>query len=240
MAPKVNLWRENLPKVGSGRARPQRIRPHWWAVLAVSLSLLALVAAATSEHTTGHGTRGRHVAASRNRKATEIPPTPRPLRLDHHRHHVNHPSREQRNADDLCPDRETGHYRATARRHHHVNHDHHCTPDDDTTTTSTTASTIGSAPAPQTRSGDLQQPYVASATYPFTGAGAMRISANWSPNDSLSLLVSCPNGSQTAVGTSSAAVVIADADGPCDLTLKIMLVQYDVVSYTLTIASAGG
>ena len=68
----------------------------------------------------------------------------------------------------------------------------------------------------------------------------MRISASWSPTDSLSLSVSCPDGSQTAEGTTSVAVVIPDADGPCDLTLKIMLVQYDAISYTLTIAPAGG
>ncbi len=68
----------------------------------------------------------------------------------------------------------------------------------------------------------------------------MRISASWSPTDSLSLSVSCPDGSQTSEGTSSVAVVIPDADGPCDLTLKETLVQYDAVSYTLTIAPAGG
>ena len=115
--------------------------------------------------------------------------------------------------------------------------EHHERPD------ATTTSTIGSAPAqpaPLTRSGDLQQPYDATANEAFTGAGAMRISASWSPTDSLSLSVSCPDGSQTAEGTSSVAVVILDADGPCDLTLKIMLVQYDAISYTLTIAPAGG
>jgi len=68
----------------------------------------------------------------------------------------------------------------------------------------------------------------------------MQISASWSPIETLSLSVSCPNGSQTAEGTSSVAVVIPDADGPCDLTLSEVLVQDDVVSYTLTIASASG
>jgi len=88
--------------------------------------------------------------------------------------------------------------------------------------------------------GDLEQPFDASATYAFTGAGAMRVSVSWPSTITLSLSVSCPDGAQSAEGASYVAVVIPDADGPCDLTLKETLVQYDVVSYTLTIAPAGG
>jgi hypothetical protein len=52
--------------------------------------------------------------------------------------------------------------------------------------------------------------------------------------------VSCPDGSEAAEGASSVAVVLPDADGDCELTLKETLVQYAGVSYTLTIAPAGG
>jgi len=52
--------------------------------------------------------------------------------------------------------------------------------------------------------------------------------------------VSCPDGYQTAEGTSSIAVVLPDADGACELTVKEMLVQYAAISYTLTIGPAGG
>jgi hypothetical protein len=95
-------------------------------------------------------------------------------------------------------------------------------------------------PAPQTFTGYLQQPDDASASFPFTGAGAMRVSVTWFPTTTLSLDVSCPDGSATSEGASSVAVVLPDADGDCELTLKETLVQYDAVSYTLTIAPAGG
>jgi hypothetical protein len=68
----------------------------------------------------------------------------------------------------------------------------------------------------------------------------MRVSVSWSPTTTLSLYVSCPDGSQTGEGTSSVSVVLPDADGACELTLKLILVQYNAVSYTLTIAPAGG
>jgi hypothetical protein len=88
--------------------------------------------------------------------------------------------------------------------------------------------------------GYLQQPDDASAHIAFTGEGAMRVSVSWPSTVTLSLSVSCPAGTQTAEGASQVAVVLADADGACDLTLKETLVQYDAVSYTLTIAPAGG
>jgi hypothetical protein len=68
----------------------------------------------------------------------------------------------------------------------------------------------------------------------------MRVSASWPTTTTLSLSVSCPTGTQTAVGASSVSVVIQDADGYCELTLKETLVQYNTVSYTVTVASAGG
>ncbi len=236
-----------LPKTGSGRARPQRIRPHWWAVLAVSLSLLALVAAATSDHPNDHGNRGRHVAAERNRSTTGVHPTApstststataAPTRpASDVTHTGSTPTAQQGAAGDNVRVLTTPSTMPTTAA---------TTSTTTTTTTTTTTPAPGSGsapaqPAPQARSGDLQQPFDSSATYAFTGAGSMRISVSWSPSDSLSLSVSCPNGAQTAEGTSSVAVVILDADGPCDLTLKEMLVQYDAVSYTLTIAPAGG
>ncbi len=224
------------------------MRPHWWAVLAVSLSLLALVAAATSEHS-GHG-KGRDTAASRNRKATGIPTTAPSTTTSTATADPTLPARNMSSAataPTVSPGTSGsgGHLVTTpATTAMTAPTTTGATTSTTTSTTgSTTTSTTGSAPAqpaPQTRSGNLQQPYDATANEAFTGAGAMRISASWSPTDSMSLSVSCPDGSQTAEGTTSAAVVILDADGPCNLTLKILLVQYDAISYTLTIAPAGG
>jgi hypothetical protein len=117
-----------------------------------------------------------------------------------------------------------------------------------TTTTTTTAppakgEAIGAAPAQtalQIWTGYLQQPTDATAKYTFSGAGATQVSVSWSPSTPLSLSVSCPSGTQTAQGSSNAAIVIADADGYCEVTLQLLLVQYAAVSYTLTIAPASG
>ncbi len=230
-----------LPKTGSGRARPQRIRPHWWAVLAVSLSLLALVAAATSDHPAWHGNRGRDVTASKGPKAKLVPPTVPSTSTSTETTSPTQSVRAltQSGAAATVTRGATGEgVRPVTTPSTTLS-----TVPTTSTTAPTTPATTGpapTAPAPQTRSGYLQQPNIASATYPFTGAGAMRVSVSWSPVDSLSLSVSCSGGTQSAEGTSSVAVVILDADGPCDLTLKELLVQFDAVSYTLTIAPASG
>jgi hypothetical protein len=68
----------------------------------------------------------------------------------------------------------------------------------------------------------------------------MRVSASWSPAVALSLSVTCPSGTQTTEGWSSAVVVITDATGACELTLKEIVVQYDAVAYSLSIGAADG
>jgi hypothetical protein len=96
-------------------------------------------------------------------------------------------------------------------------------------------------PAPTVEeNGALQQPDASSASYPFTGAGTMQISVSSPSTTTLSLSVSCPQGGQSAEGSSAIAVVVPDADGPCDVTLKETLVQYDAVPYTITIGPDGG
>ena len=231
-----------LPKTGSGRARPQRIRPHWWAVLAVSLSLLALVAAATSDHPAWHGNRGRDVTASKGPKAKLVPPTVPSTSTSTE---TTSPTRSVRRADPKrrCRDRHARrHGRGGAPRHHTIDDAEHCSDDeydgaDDTRNhrsgarRACSADPVGVSPTAEHRVGHLPL---------HRHAGAMRVSVSWSPVDSLSLSVSCSGGTQSAEGTSSVAVVILDADGPCDLTLKELLVQLDTVSYTLTIAPASG
>jgi hypothetical protein len=227
-----------LPKVASGRAHPQRIRPHWWAVLAVSLSLLALVAAAASNHSNGHKNRGLD-AASSDQRATGVPPTAPSTSTSTT---ANAPTQPVSNVTPTtsAPVAKP----ATTSYGGNVITTPSTTPftAPTTSTTNTTTPTTVAAPvrpAPQVETGGLEQPD-STAKYSFTGVGSMQVSASWSPTDSLSLSVSCPDGSLTSEGTSSVAVVIPDANGPCNITLKETLVQYDVISYTLTIASAGG
>jgi hypothetical protein len=88
--------------------------------------------------------------------------------------------------------------------------------------------------------GDLQQPDDASASYPFTGVGSMRVSASSTSTVPLLLTVTCPEGTVDQAGSSLVAVVIPNADGPCDVVLKETVVQYVAVPYTLTIGPEGG
>jgi putative aminopeptidase FrvX len=94
--------------------------------------------------------------------------------------------------------------------------------------------------ATDTQTGALQQPDAASASYAFAGDGSMVVSATWEPDATLSLSVTCPAGTQTQEGTSSISIEIADANGPCDVRLKEMIVQYAAVSYTVTVAPEDG
>ena len=117
-----------------------------------------------------------------------------------------------------------------------------------TTTTTTTTSPAGGSSvaaaihpaAPIVIPGDLQQPDDASATYTFTGAGSMQVSASSTSSVPLLLTVTCPAGSVDEAGSSLVSVVIPDAAGPCDVVLKETVVQYVAVPFTLTIGPEGG
>ena len=117
-----------------------------------------------------------------------------------------------------------------------------------TTTTTTTTSPAGGSSvaaaihpaAPIVIPGDLQQPDDASATYTFTGAGSMQVSASSTLSVPLLLTVTCPAGSVDEAGSSLVSVVIPNATGPCDVVLKETVVQYVAVPFTLTIGPEGG
>ncbi len=228
----------DLTRTGHRRARPQRIRPHWWVVLAVSLSLLALVAAASSNHPGSHENRRPDAAASRSLHAPRFSPTPASTII------TTTPPTQPVSALT-----QTTTTQKVAPVPHGGSIDVATTPATPPTTTTTTTAppakgaAIGTAPAqtaPQIWTGDLQQPTDATAKYTFSGAGATQVSVTWSPSTLLSLSVSCPSGPQTIQGSSSAAIVIPDADGYCEVTLQLLLVQYAAVSYTLTIVPASG
>jgi hypothetical protein len=120
-----------------------------------------------------------------------------------------------------------------------------------TTTTGTVAaspargSNVAAAPVQpvvptESYPGDLQQPDDATASYPFSGQGSMEVTASWTSSSILSLTVTCPAGTQTREGPSPVTVVLPNADGACEATLKETIVQYDEVPYTLTIGPAEG
>jgi hypothetical protein len=215
------------------------MRPHWWAVLAVSLSLFALVAATSANHPAGDGRAAQPAPANRQEKGSAaLPPTTTTST-------TVPPAAPVSTVTPTTAAPATTPTYAAPRTVQVVARQ----PSTNTTTTTTTVpaaagSNLAAAtaqPVPTTEmNGALQQPDASSASYPFTGSGAMQISATSPSTTPLSLSVACPEGAQTAEGSSPVAVVIVQADGPCEVTLKEILVQYDVVPYVLTIGPYGG
>ena len=222
-----------------------RIRPHWWAVLAVSVSLLALVAA-----TSGHPNTGGRAAApdeSANppqSRSTAPPPTTATTTTEPGRgpSTVTPPT-----SPSPSPTTSSTEGARVVVRQSSTSTTATTAATTATTTTTTAAPADGSSVAaavqtvaPMVMSGDLQQPDDASATYPFTGAGSMQVSASSTSSTPLLLTVTCPEGTLDQAGTSFVSVVIPNADGPCDLVLKETVVQYVAVPYTVTIGPEGG
>jgi hypothetical protein len=224
------------PESGTGAPPARRIRPHWWAVLAVSVSLLALVAA-----TAGHPkTPGNRAAAPR-----------RPAHHDQARSTAPAPATTTTTLPGPGPSTVTPPTSSslppatTSTKGARVVVVQSSTAT--TTTTTTTSPAGGSSVAAAVQSaapivipGDLQQPDDASATYPFTGAGPMQVSASSTSSVPLLLTVTCPAGTVDEAGSSFVSVVIPNATGPCDAVLKETVVQYVAVPFTLTIGPAGG
>jgi hypothetical protein len=240
---------EDDSKSGVVRGPPRaRIRPPWWAVLALSVSLLALVAAATSGHS--NPTRGRaaapdHATNPHESGSTALPPTTttttEPAAGPST---VTPPTLPPSSPATTSP---TEGVRVVARQTSDTTTTTTTAPTTATTATATTAAAGVSSLAaavqpvtPITMSGALQQPDDASASYPFTGVGSMEVSASSTSSAPLLLTVTCPAGTVDGAGSSFISVVIPDADGPCELVLKETEVQYDAVPYTVTIGPEGG
>ena len=240
----------DVTKSGPGVSGPARIRPHWWAVLAVALSLLALVAAVASQHPgpLGHRRDAATTPAGHRRKTvtqpTSPPTTTTTLAIAPR---LGTPTTSATGGSPIGPGDNAG---TAARRLVTAAATTPATTTTTTTTpstlaTTTTTSTGSDAAAPvqpsaptQTWTGALQQPDDPAAGQPFTGAGPRQVSASWAPAVTVSLTVTCPSGAQTKEGSSNIVMVITDATGACDFTLKEMVVQYDAVTYSLSIGPA--
>jgi hypothetical protein len=235
---------EDDSKRGVVRGPPTaRIRPPWWAVLAVSVSLLALVAAATSGHSNPTGGRAAapdHAANPHQSGSTALPPTTTTTTEPAAGPSTVTPPNLPPSSPATTSPTEAA--RVVARH----------TSDTTTTTTAAPTTTTTAAAgvsslaaavqpvAPITMSGALQQPDDASASYPFTGVGSTEVSASSTSSAPLLLTVTCPSGALDEAGSSFVSVVIPDADGPCELVLKETEVQYVAVPYTVTIGPEGG
>jgi cytoskeletal protein RodZ len=219
-------------KSGALRGQPtKRIRPHWWAVLALSVSLLALVAATSSRPKTSSGTAATP-SPTAHRQSAPTTSTPRTTTT------TTQPARAAITVTPptTTPQPDSG---STVGAHVVVQQS---TLAPTTTTTTTAAATAGSSVAaagqtvaPLEFPGDLQQPDDATNSFPFPGSGAMKVSVSSKSTVPLLLTVSCPEGIATQAGSSLVSVIIPDADGPCDVVLKETVVQYVAVPYTITV-----
>jgi hypothetical protein len=107
------------------------------------------------------------------------------------------------------------------------------------TTTTTTAA--GSSPNDLTQTqGILNPPQQRSNGFAFTGNGQTTISVLWSGSTYLTLVVSCPSGSQSAGGTSAMTVTLPTASGSCLATVSEPASESTALTYTITIDPAGG
>jgi hypothetical protein len=230
---------------GPAGARPVRIRPHWWAVLAVSLSLLALVAAAASNHPS-NSPHGR--ASLRSHPATSQPTLPAPTTSTPASAPASPTSTTSVASTTSTPSPPRVVTTAGTRVGAGVANEPSSAP----TATSTTsvppagpglaaATTQTTQPADKfARTGTLQQPDIPFASYTFYGVGSMTVSATWTFATPLSLTVTCPGGAQTRVETSPISVMIPNAGGDCSTVLKETLVQYDAVDFTLKVGPTDG
>jgi hypothetical protein len=108
-------------------------------------------------------------------------------------------------------------------------------------TTTTTTTDAASSPNDRTQTqGILNPPLQRSNGFAFTGRGPTVISVSWSGSTYLTLVASCPSGSQNVGGTSVMAVTLPNASGSCLATVSEPASESTALTYTITIGPAGG
>ena len=117
-----------------------------------------------------------------------------------------------------------------------------------TPTAATTASAAGTPPAQppatgtaQTDPGYLQYPDDVSARYQYPeGPSGLTAAVTWAGSSTLSLSVTCPGGQQSRTGPSGLQVDVAAGAGECTVTLAEPQPVAGAVSYSLTIGPGAG
>jgi hypothetical protein len=95
-------------------------------------------------------------------------------------------------------------------------------------------------PADRTQAtGVIDPPGSMSHGYAFTGTGAMEVSVLWSGTTYLTMVVSCPDGSQSVGGTSAMVANLPNAVGACMATVTEPSSESVALSYTITIGPTG-
>ncbi|HEX3332802.1 MAG TPA: hypothetical protein VHS57_00565, partial [Acidimicrobiales bacterium] len=115
-----------------------------------------------------------------------------------------------------------------------------------TTAAAATAATTTTAPpasSPNDRTqtqGILNPPGQRSNGFSFTGNGPTTVSVLWSGSTYLTMVVSCPSGSQSVGGTSAMQTTLPNASGSCLATVSEPTSESTALTYTITIGPAGG
>ncbi len=226
------------------RARLACGRPNWWVILAVSLGLIALLVA------TAGGTPAPPKHGQATQAATRVPdrPLPRSVTGDH-----GGSSSVPTTTTIVAPTTTTSAAASgsgqvasslvTARSPETPGTPPAASPVATTTTLPTTTTTAGQPALPAGRTqtqGILNPPVQTSGRYGFTGTGAMQVSVVWSGDTYLTLDVHCPNGDQSAGGTSAMATSIPDASGSCVATVSEPATESTALTYTIAISPTGG
>jgi hypothetical protein len=242
---------------GLADARPLRGRPHWWAVLAVALALMALVAASATGNRvgsrSGRDAGGVHREASRTTTTTSSGPGS---------------ANASGSAAGPSPGTASGSTSGTAKSTGAGPTVSTALPpasaaggssagDAGTTLTGTGVGTtttapvttttiatsdpgVGSSPTKSsthevTEQGYLAPPDDAEVDYPFSASGSDTVSATWSSPVSLDLTVTCPDADRTLSAVSSVTIVLPDAQGSCQAVLSEPADEDATVTYSLTI-----
>jgi len=110
-----------------------------------------------------------------------------------------------------------------------------------TTTTAPLQNTTQQAAARSTQTeGYLDPPGQTSKVFAFTGSGATEVSVVWSGSTYLTMVVSCPDASQSVGGTSAMQATLPNAAGSCRATVSEPSSESATLTFTITIGPPGG
>jgi hypothetical protein len=250
--------RTDNPTGRPGTAGDYRGRPVWWAVLAVALGLMALVAAMSFAGRTGPT---RAADAGHERRATPAstavaPPTggrpaqPLPTTVSTTAPMTpplgtgtsaaapptTAPSTPRgtvrpTTGSTLGPTGGTGGSPVTTVT----------SPADSSTTSPAEMTTTTTVPAVQTFAGYLAYPDDVSATYQTGGGGTVSATATWTGTPTLSLTITCTSQHVSRNGESGISLAVTDdysAGVPCNVTLAEPPSEEGTVSYSLSVSLA--
>jgi hypothetical protein len=219
-----------------------RGRPNWWVVLAVSLALIAVLVATAG--TTPHDARGKvaglRVATTHGGAPTRVAPGHAPADTTTSTTAPAPAPGPAANGTSLLSAAAAGGGRAPTTGGPGVATTTTVAPGATTTVPPVQSTSQQPAARATQNEGYLDPPLQTSQAFVFTGSGATQVSVVWSGSTYLTMVVSCPNGSQSVGGTSAMQATLPDAAGSCRATVSEPSSESTALTFTITIGPAGG